>query len=820
LCKEGCCRNDESVEENLIRMYSLFKKEITQFFGSIAGYIVIIVFLLTTGLFLWVFNGNYNIPDGGYATLQGLFEIAPWIYLFLIPAITMRLFADEKRNGTIELLLTRPVTEMQLVMLKFLAALAVVILTLLPTLIYYLSVYFLGNPVGAIDSGATWGSYTGLFFLAVIYLTIGLFTSSLTDNQIIAFLLALFLCFFWYSGFEFIAGLSTPGISAILTALSIDSHYESVSRGVLDTRDLLYFVLMAGFFLLLTRIVIEWKRLPLRRSLLHLLIYSLFGLAVMIFVQTHFFRIDLTSEKRYTLSPQSKQLLSRVNAPVVAEIFLEGDLPPGFKKLQAAVIEEFHDMNIYCRQPIIIKITNPYDEVKPSEQSKYFESLMQRGIVPTNLRIKTEQGTSTKLIFPAVSLRSGGNEVIVNILKNNPLLRDEENFIHSTELLEYELIRGIRLLFQQKKDKVAFLTGHNELDEKQVLDFTNGLSENYELIRVTPDQLMDKPDSIKALIIAGPENRFPERDKFIVDQYMMKGGRIMWLIDAINVSLDSLSNGMTTLALPKDLNLSDQLFHYGIRYNEDLVQDAECLQIKVNTALVGQPPKYSIAPWYFSPLLQPSQNHPIGKNVSRILSEFISSIDTVGESNGTKSSVILTTSPYARINKCPMIVSLGMIDAPPARELFNRQYIPVGILLESKFTSVFKNRMIGELGLPANTKIISESKPTKMMFFSGGHLIANKVNRNSTNKKISPLGFDPVSNITFGNKDFFINAVNWLCDDSGLMELRSRTVKMRLLDKVRLREELVTWQIINVIVPAILVLIAGILFWFFRHRRN
>jgi ABC-2 type transport system permease protein len=802
-------------------MFSLFKKEIIQFFGSITGYIVVIVFLLMTGLFLWVFGGNYNIPDGGYATLEGLFEIAPWIYLFLIPAITMRMFSDEKRNGTIELLLTRPLTEIQLVLVKFSAALVVVILTLLPTLIYYLSVYFLGNPVGSIDSGATWGSYTGLFFLAVIYLTIGLFTSSLTDNQIIAFLLAIFICFFWYSGFGFIAGLPVPsGFSTFLTILSIDSHYDSVSRGVLDSRDLLYFMLMAGFFLLLTRIVIEWKRRPLRRSLVHIVTYSIIVLIVMIISQTHFFRIDFTSEKRYTLSTQSKELLKRVNSPVSAEIFLDGDLPPGFKKLQSAVTEQLHDLKIYCKEPIFIQTTNPYADVKPSEQSKYFEGLIQRGIVPTNVRIKTEQGTITKLIFPSVVLKAGGNEVVVNILKNNPLLRDEENFIHSIELLEFELDRGFKLLFQERKEKIGFLTGHGELDEKQVFDFSQGLSESFNVQRISPDNLMATPDSFKAVIVAGPENRFPERDKFILDQYLMKGGRIMWLIDPVRVSLDSLSNGMSTMAFPKDLNLNDQLFHYGIRYNTDLIQDVECLQIKVNTALYGQPPKYSTAPWYFSPMLQPAQNHPIGKDVNRVLSEFVSSIDRIGENGQVKSSVLLTSSPYARINRCPMIVNLGMIDAPPARSLFNKQFIPTGALMEGIFTSVFRNRIIQEFGLPTGTPVISESKPTKMMFFSDGQLIANKVNRNASNNRALPLGYDPVSNITFGNKDFFINAVHYLCDDSGLMELRSRTMRMRLLDKVRIREGIIIWQIINVLAPVLLILIGGILFWFFRHSRK
>jgi ABC-2 type transport system permease protein len=207
-------------------MVSIFKKEITQFFGSITGTMVSVVFLIMTGLFLWVFSGTYNIPDGGYATLEGLFEIAPWIYLFQIPAVTMRMFADEKKSGTMELLLTRPVTELRLIFAKFLAALTVVLLTLIPTLIYFYSVYSLGSPVGCIDMGATWGSYTGLFFLTVIYLTIGLLTSSITDNQVIAFILAVFLSFLWYSGFGFLARLPFPSqVSSLISSIGINTHY-------------------------------------------------------------------------------------------------------------------------------------------------------------------------------------------------------------------------------------------------------------------------------------------------------------------------------------------------------------------------------------------------------------------------------------------------------------------------------------------------------------------------------------------------------------------------------------------------------------------
>ena len=797
-------------------MLSLFRKEITQFFGSITGTMVSVVFLVVTGLFLWVFSGNYNIPDGGYASLNGLFEIAPWIYLFLIPAVTMRMFSDEKRSGTMELLLTRPVSEIRLIFAKFLAALFVVLLTLLPTLIYFYSVYSLGNPVGCVDTGATWGSYTGLLLLAVIYLTIGLFTSSITDNQVVAFILAVFICFFWYSGFDFIAHLPFyPGISAKISSLGIDAHYESVSRGVLDSRDLLYFIFMAGFFILITRIVLEWKRRPVKRSVRHFLVYISVLLIITWISDSSFFRLDLTSEKRYTLSDQMHQLLKKVNTPVDAELLLAGDLPPGFIKLQSAALEKLHDIRIYCGQPFKIYTTDPYEV---DDKKKYLDYLQSMGIAPVNLRINTDRGVSNKTVFPTLILRGGGNEIAINLLKNDPFLRDEENLNRSAELLEYEFARGLTLLFQDKRENIAFLTGNNELEEIQVRDISANLSESFNIQRISVDRLLAVPDSFRSLVIANPTKPFSERDKFAVDQYLMRGGRILWLIDPVSVSLDSLSGGMSTLAFPRDLNLTDQLFHYGVRLNSDLIQDVECQQIKVNTAQVGQPPKYSMAPWYFSPLLTPAQNHPIGKNVNRVLSEFVSSVDLVGESATTKSTIILTSSPYARSNQSPMVVNLGMIDAPPARELFNKQYIPTGILTEGIFTSVFKNRLIRELIAPGVTPAF-ESKPTKMIVIADGGMIANKVSFSGGKYVPLPLGYDKISNITFGNKEFLINAVHYLCDDSGLMELRSRTMQMRLLDKVNIREQKTFWQLINVVLPVVLILSGGLLFWFLRIRK-
>ena len=242
-------------------MYSLLKKEISNFFSSITGYIVIIVFITANSLFMWLFPGELNILDAGYATIDSMFYLAPWIFLFLVPAITMRLFSEEKRTGTIELLLTRPLTDMQIVFAKFAAGLLLVLFSIIPTLVYFVSVYYLGNPVGVIDTGGTWGSYIGLFFLAAIYVSIGVFTSSLTDNIIVAFILSIALSFFLFIGFESISSVPLfAGVEELVLNLGIDEHYKSMSRGVIDSRDLLYFGGVILIFLYLTKTVLVSRK--------------------------------------------------------------------------------------------------------------------------------------------------------------------------------------------------------------------------------------------------------------------------------------------------------------------------------------------------------------------------------------------------------------------------------------------------------------------------------------------------------------------------------------------------------------------------------
>ncbi|MBI3502555.1 MAG: gliding motility-associated ABC transporter permease subunit GldF [Bacteroidetes bacterium] len=241
-------------------MFTLFKKEIRAFLSSLIGYIAICVFLLLVGLFLWILPTDSNLLNNGYAGLDSLFSLAPWVFLFLIPAITMRSFADEKKSGTIEFLLTKPLTDLQIILAKYFAGVTLVLFSLLPTLIYYYSVYKLGNPVGNIDSGGTWGSYIGLFFLASAFTAIGIFASSLSDNQIVAFILAVFLCFFCFIGFEYVSMLAFGKTGSIILSLGINDHYASMSRGVIDLRDVIYFLSLSGIFILSTKTVLESRK--------------------------------------------------------------------------------------------------------------------------------------------------------------------------------------------------------------------------------------------------------------------------------------------------------------------------------------------------------------------------------------------------------------------------------------------------------------------------------------------------------------------------------------------------------------------------------
>ena len=799
-------------------MYYLLKKEINSFLGSFIGYIVLITFLLANSLFLWVFSGSFNIIDNGYASLENLFELAPWLYLFLVPAITMRLFAEEKKQGTMEVLLTRPLSDSKIILAKFFGGLLLVALSLLPTLVYFYSVYQIGSPIGNIDVGGTWGSFTGLFFLAAIYVAIGLFASSLNDNQIVAFIVAMVLSFIFYLGFDFVGQSGIPNsLANIFSWISINEHYLAVSRGVLELTDLVYFVGMVILILSITKLWIRKGWNVNRKSIMKQFLLFAIILFICIFSSKSTIRIDLTTDNRFSVSDAAKSIVSSLDETLYVELYLAGDMPSGLKRLQKSIEDKVNDLDVYAPKNILIKIIDPLQLKNEKQRAEFVERIEAQGVNPFDVRNTTDQGVVTTRLYPGAILKYGNRQLSLNFLKRSEGFSNEMNLNHSIEGIEFELANAIRRLTHKSKGNLAFLNGHGELNQWDVYDISNSLLNDFYVSRITVEQLSENLEKQDIVIVAGPNIAFNEKDKVVIDQYLMQGGKIMWFIDPVRVSLDSLSKGHMTMAFPLDLNLSDLLFKYGVRLNSDLIQDVYCSQLLVNTAAPGTEKKFTRENWYYSPLLTPSDHHPLSKNLNLVMSEFVSSIDTVSPNKSIQKTIILSTSPYGRKVRTPAGISLENINNPPARKMFNIPFIPTGILLEGRFESAFKNRMVQNLGYARN--IIEESKPTKMMVFSDASLLANQVIYSGNEPQMMPLGYDRVAQRTFGNKEYILNAIHYLNDEVGIMQLRNRTLKLRLLDKAKLRETRRKWQLLNVLLPVALILIFGSVYNLRRYHK-
>lgn len=797
-------------------MYSLLKKELLTFFGSITGYLVISIFLLATGLILWVLPGDFNIMEGQRASLDGLFNLAPWVYLFLIPAITMRMFAEEKRTATIELLITRPISIFKIVFAKYLASLSLVLVSLLPSLVYLFSVYRLGNPVGNIDMGAVWGSYLGLFFLASIYISIGLWASSLASNQVVSFLIAIIVSFCFYVGFDYAASVGLPfRLQSLLLKFGINEHYSSISRGVIDSRDIVYYVAVTALFLLLSKRCVSTRKMKFSVKSLVITFVSL--VCVCFFVSYRIFRIDMTSEKRYSLSETTKSLLNRQKGAIYVEIYLTGDLPAGMDDFRDAIIEKIEDLNAYSSYRFIYRKFDVYSIISEKERERTIEQLSNLGIQPVNFNHKTNEGLSVRQIFPGVLVQYGTRSIGLDLLKRNPLLDADENLNQSIELLEYQFARAIRFLTAESKPRVAFLAGQGEASEYETADIRYALSENYDVVTVDAEHLL-ADDTIETLIIADPQMPFSNQDKFSIDQFVMRGGKTLWCVDPVYCSIDSLSQGYSTIAWGKDLNITDLLFKYGVRLSTALLQDVVCVQYPVNTAPQGQQTQFVPAPFYYTPLAQPNQSHPLSRNLGHVIVEFPSMVEHVGESSSAQITPILTTSDYSRIINTPVEVSLLSATMPPDRQLFTSSNVPIGVLSEGVFESLFKNRMTSGMNVPQND-VLTESASTKMVVIADGNIIKNKVRVHGESVQLQSLGFDQYSGQLFGNREFLVNCVDYLTDGDGIMQLRTRVVKLRLLDKVLLRENKTLLRVINVVVPVAIILLFGVAFGIARKRK-
>ena len=787
-------------------MYALLKKEIAGFFSTAIGSLVIGVFLLLTGALLWLLPGENNVLDNGYAQLDGLFVLAPWVFLFLIPAVTMRSFSDEYKQGTIEWLQTKPLTRSQIVLAKYFANFLLVLMALLPTLVYYISVCCLGTTFANLDMGAFWGSFIGLVLLAAVYVAVGICVSSCTDNAVVAFVVSAFACFFLYIGFDFIASLFQGGVSQdMVSQLGIAAHYDSISRGVLDLRDVCYFVVVSGVFLAFTfKKEWKWKDATVVPAALLLLLLS-HWLVI---------RIDLTTEKRYTLSNQTKQLLREQTRPLSVTVYLDGDLNMGFLRLKKATDDLLQEMDVYAAEGIVVKFENPSFASTEKERQQQYAKLESMGLRATVVHDRDAEGRmQQKVVFPWAVVSAGRDSIPVLLLKNISGRSGEENLNISIENLEYELTDAIRILSTQKVEKIAFLEGHGELTEPYVYDITTQLARYYQVDRGVLGADVSMLDPYKVLVIAQPDTAFSESDKFIIDQYIMNGGRVLWLVDGV------ATNG--EVGKVNDVNLTDQLFTYGIRLSPTLLLDVQCALVPIKVDGQTGQADFQPAPWYYSPLLMPMPSHAITRNLSPVKAEFASYIELVGEEQNAHiaKTVLLTSSAHTALEKAPMQLSTSIINLSPESPYFAYGYMPVAALFEGEFTSVFANRMI-PTGVDAKGRgIVKKSQPTKMIVVADGSVIANELRGFGEGYEPLPLGYDSYMNQQFGNANFVVNAVNYLADDEGWLQLRNRQITLRLLDKQKITVARMQWQLLNMVLPLVLLITFSVGYQIVRRKR-
>jgi ABC-2 type transport system permease protein len=808
-------------------MRALVLKEIASFFATITGYAVLVVFLALTSLFLWLFPGEFNLLDSGYAQLDGLFMLAPWVFLFLIPALTMRMLADERRLGTLELLLTKPLSDGQIVLGKFLAGLVLVALALLPTLIYAVTVYQLGNPTGNMDLGSVAGSYVGLFLLASAYLSIGLFASSLTDNTIVAFIGGMLGSFLLFDGLERMADLSIfQGIQLFILQLGMNEHYLSLSRGVLDSRDIFYFAGISALFLGAARWVLM-RRGNSNKPARDWAVLAAVVLAVNVASQWGHFRWDLTAEKRYSLGKSTLALLEQVDEPLLFTVYLEGDLPTGFQRLKRETLQMLNEFRAENRL-VQFRLVDPSESEDERDRAEVYQQLRTKGLGAVQVEIKEKNGVRNVELFPGAVASYGDKETVVLLLTEQFAVAPEAQINASVQNLEYALANSLRQLVVPDRPRVALLEGHGELPRPKSASLEYELSKNYAVERfnlrefvvdsVTKQlslvQQQLRLNTYQLVVINKPTQPFSDLDKWLLDQYIMSGGKVIWAVDAVHAEIDSLSRAPEFLAYPQwdALRLSDQLFGYGVRVNTSLVQDL---------VAGGVNDRRAVHRWVYFPLLMAQTKHPISKDLNAVRVEFGTSLDTVAVP-GVKKTVLLQSSPYAKRQATPSVVSLRTLYEEPVEATFQDRLLPMAVLLEGKFPSVFKNRIAPNNEEGKQIPLLAESKPTQMVVVADGDLAKNQlnvVNPNLARGVPLPMGYDQYTDMQYGNSNFVLNAVDYLLDSQGLIGVRSREVKLRLLDAQRVAREGSFWKTLNTLLPLALVALGGFLFRLNRKRR-
>jgi ABC-2 type transport system permease protein len=533
------------------------------------------------------------------------------------------------------------------------------------------------------------------------------------------------------------------------------------------------------------------------------------------------FRLDLTQEKRYTLSDATKKLLNDLPDEVTVEVFLKGDLKSGIKKLSQSTNELLQDLKEYGKGKLLVRFTDPIREMDDSASALMLDSLKRMGIQPMTQVAQSKKGDeqSQRVVLPGAIVTYKNRVFPVNLLAGVRNTDENELYTNAEALLEYKFAYAIDKITREKLPLLGYLRGNGEPLNYTTYSLLGFLSAQYRMDSVNLQREPVIPAEFDALLLVQPQEKFTEAEKLKLDQYIMRGGKLLIFTDILDASMDSLRNRGETVAFDKGLDIGDLLFKYGARINEDLVQDMQSGEISLVVGTVGDKPQFQLFRWPYYPLLTGSLTHPISKNLDPVYSKFANSIDTV-KSDGIKKTVLLSTSVNGRVISTPAMISFESIKVADDPAVFNKPYIPVGMLLEGKFTSLFANRLSAAVmdtlaNVYKQPYLPAGNKDAKIIIVADGDIVLNEVEQRGP----VPMGFSKDINYTFANQDFLHNSIEYLVNPSGILETRAKDFTLRLLDSKKTGEERTQWQLLNIGLPMLLVLVFGFIYQALRKRK-
>lgn len=553
--------------------------------------------------------------------------------------------------------------------------------------------------------------------------------------------------------------------------------------------------------------ILESKRLTL---ILELLI----AIALAVFINTissyYFFRIDLTEDNRYSISPATQTMLKNLDDDIYIEAYLDGELPAAFQRMQSSLQETLNEFSIYSDGKIQYQFVNPDQAASAKSRNQFMMSLARKGIQPTDVFLMEEGKKNQKRIVPGVVISYGSAEKGVQLFKGNKAASPEQRLNQSIEGIEYELAQAIQDLIAQDIPTIGIIRGHNELDSSEFISLHRALEKSF-ILKIIDLPNIDEIPTFEAILMAKPTEKFSFKDKYKLDQYLMKGGTGLFMIDKVAVNMDSANIG--TYSFPYDLDLDDLLFRYGVRINNDLVQDFVSGTYPIVVGNAGDQPKIQLLQWPFYPVVNEYSKHVTVHNLDASLTRFTSSIDTV-KAEGINKTLLFSSSPYARKLMSPTYVDINLMQQELDPDKFKTPSVPLAYLLEGDFSSFFKNKFLPE-GAPKES--FNPHGNSKLIIISDGDLARNNLDP-KTGQPL-PLGYDPFTNQTFGNQDLIINLLNYLTKGDGLITARSKQVVIRPLDRVKLKDGKLKWQLINLVIPVLVVIAFGIINMWRRKRK-